>query len=352
MQFTFQERELETIGIYPSVGTNYGDPIYPVEKLNTPITPKENMRRFFEHEPLCWVPNPEADYNIIYPECVPDCFACKYEGGIDSFGVRWIPVTNNPMLPSFVDPECRILSDISQWREMEWPDVESWDWKAEARIYKNLDPDRMRKGIMITGFFERLIAVMGFENAATSLIEDSEEVEAFMDALLLYNKQVMQHYHDDLRCDVILFHDDWSAQYAPFFSLDTVMKLIVPRLKELVDYCHSLNMYFIHHSCGNGSLLLPAYLATGADAWQIQLDAVRDQFCEMIEQYGDQLLWDTYIIIEDPDEEQAKQYVDRICEEYGSSGKVALNFIDVMPETRSIDFRKYCYEAARLCINR
>lgn len=205
---------------------------------------------------------------------------------------------------------------------------------------------------MITGFFERMIAVMGFEDAAASLIEDPEEVGAFIDALLQYNKQVMKHYHDDLACDIILFHDGWSAQRSPFFSLNTVMELIVPRLKELVSYCHKLGMYFIHHSCGNGYMLLPAYLATGADAWQIQRNATEEHFPEIIEKYGDQLLLETYIVIEEPDEEKAKQFVDEICDKYGSSGKISLLFLDVMPETRSIDFRKYCYEAARLCVNR
>lgn len=351
MKYPFDQKELETVGVYPIAGTNYGDPIFPIEKLNTPITPKENMERFFKREDLCWVPDPEVDYNIIYPECVPDCYACKYEGGIDSFGVRWIPVENNPYVPSFVDPDCRILDDICNWRDLTWPDVDSWDWAAEKEKYSVLDPDRMRKGIMLTGFFERMIALMGFEDAAVALITEPEETGAFLDAILEYNMQVMKHYKEDLNCDIIIFHDDWSAQRSPFYSLETAMELLVPRLKKLVSYCHELGMYFIHHSCGNGYMLLDAYLATGADAWQIQLNATEDHFMEIIEEHGDEILLDTYIVIEEPDEEKAKQYVDEICKTYGSTGRVALIFLDILPETRTTDFRKYCYEAARKCVN-
>lgn len=350
MKFEFSENELKTMEIYPTVGTNYGDPFPKVEKLSAPITPKENMRRFFEHEKLCWVPDPEVDLNIIYPECVPDCYACKYEGGIDSFGVKWIPVKNNQYLPSFVDPNCILLEDIADWKKLQIPNVDSWDWAGEEQKYKDLDPDRMRKGIMLTGFFERMISLMGFEEAAASLITDPESVNEFMDAVLDYNLDVMEHYHKYLHTDVIIFHDDWSAQRAPFFSLAAANEFFAPRIKKMAERAHELGMYFIHHSCGNGMMLLPAYLSTGADAWQIQLNATQDNFLETAEKYGDRLLLETYITIETIDDEEAKNMVDEAYKKYGSTGKVSLIIFDLLADNRSFDMRKYAYEAARKCV--
>ena len=48
------------------------------------------------------------------------------------------------------------------------------------------------------------------------------------------------------------------------------MEMLVPHVKRLVDYAHSLGMRYEFHSCGKNEALVPCYLATGADIWAPQ----------------------------------------------------------------------------------
>lgn len=272
----FNEKELQFMGEYPKEGTYYGYPYDTIKRLNTPISVAENYKRFYRGEDFEWVPNRLTDVLDITPHCNKDVDACDFEGGYDTFGVKWIPVEGNEELPSFVEPGFIVLDDIANWRNLEWPDVEAWPWKEYADKYNKAykDDDRIKNGVILSGYFERLIAMMSFEEAAVALIEDPEEVSAFFEKLTDLNIKIADHYIDDFGCESILIHDDWSAQRSPFFSLETCMEVIEPHLKRLVDHVHEKGVLFTLHSCGNGEKLIPAMKAAGVDGWQAQIAAI------------------------------------------------------------------------------
>ena len=107
------------------------------------------------------------------------------KGGLDAFGVDWeyIPVAGGSM----VRPGKPFLEDISEWREkVKLPDVDAWDWEGSRSANAELleTDDHVRVMWIFTGFFERLISLLEFENAAVVLIdeEQKEEVHGFLDA--------------------------------------------------------------------------------------------------------------------------------------------------------------------------
>lgn len=292
---SFRKEELTVQGIFPNCDTFYGYTWPEVAKFNTPITPKENMKLFLHRKDCYWIPSIMNDINWIYPDIVPDCFACKFEGGIDSFGVEWIPTHPELFLPSFVKPGNPKLMDIADWTTLQFPDIDSWDWEASSIKFKEgLDKDRMNMGVILTSFFERLIALMDFQNAAMALLEDPDSVKAFFDKVADYNISLMEHYVKYYDIGMVFMHDDWGAQRAPFFKFETLRELIVPFYRRVTDRAHQLGLCFIGHCCGNSEVFVPAMIEAGIDIWQCQPNANPD-LLNTIKKYGDQIMFDVPI---------------------------------------------------------
>lgn len=118
MATPFSAFELRDTGkTYGTYGLFVGGEYDRVLCLDTPITPKENFKRFMSHrKDYEWVPDPMSDYFTITPEVNPDNHAMGMEGGLDSFGVEWEALENG--LPALVRPGNPKLKDIADWREL------------------------------------------------------------------------------------------------------------------------------------------------------------------------------------------------------------------------------------------
>ena len=201
----FTEEEMTRIGSYKLPGS-YGPASLEQPKLNTPITPRENMMRVMKGEQPMWLPNMNRDMNIVCPDMMPDASARAF-GGIDWFGVDWQyePLTKAAM----VRPGTRRLSDITKWREeLIFPDLNDLDWEKDSKeLYHMLPNDRFTYFIIYNGIFERLADLTSFEDAFCYLLEEQEELTAFFDKMIEWyiglTKIARTYYH----ADMILFHD-------------------------------------------------------------------------------------------------------------------------------------------------
>ncbi len=340
------QKELEGRGMYPAEGLWYGAPYAPVERLTTPITPRENLLRYYRGEDYLWIPDILSDQIDITPECNPDVKAQGFEGGYDAFGVKWIPVENAD-LPAFVEPGFILLEDIADWKTLKWPEPDEWNWAEDAERYNKTyeRDDRLRRGIVYSGYFERLISIMGFEGAAMALLTDPESVTEFFDGLTELNKKIMDHYIQDFGCESIMLHDDWSAQRSPFFSLDTARELLVPHMKKVADYAHEKGVLFTLHSCGNGQALIPAIKETGVDAWQVQIDALDGP--AVYEEAGDDFMIESYPLVPDGIRgEELERFIRSTLEAYTVRHKGLVEFYDMDPD-RLAECRRTVYKVSR-----
>lgn len=263
------------------------------------ITSKENWLRFLRGEKPEWIPIYSETQQIL-PTCVPENIARGFiterqtlpesaYGGPDIFGVPWVyeALVGGSMEDPSVPP---ILENIEDWPEViSFPDIDSWDWEgARKRNEGFLEPDRLTTTVIFTGFFERLISFMGFEGAAMAMIDEDyeEELHGLFDRLADVNIDLIAHYKKYFDIDLVYFHDDWGAQLAPFFSLDTCRRMIVPHLRKVADYCHENGIFFDLHSCGHNDLLVPAMIDAHVDCWCGQ--TMCDKFA-LWEQYGDRI---------------------------------------------------------------
>lgn len=332
---------------YATYGLFGGAPYSDIEQLHYPITPKENMLRFYRGEDYEWIPDTYSDVVDLTPDIDPDNIACGYEGGVDSFGVTWEALENG--LPAMVRPGNPKLDDLENWERLTISDPDTWDWKGCAEKYKVFHRERYFRGGLPTALFERLIDVLEFENAAIALLSQPEDVEAFLNRVTEYNLKVMKHFHEDFQVDGFFVSDDWSAQLAPFFSPQIARDLLLPHLKKMVDYAHSLGKQFTLHSCGNGLAFIPIWIEAGVDGWQFQESAIDiDEAIRLAD--GKLKLEGYWVIPEGLNDEESARYQEDIMRRYGPSGQVMTAFCDATYLV-SPRIRRTTYEIGRKIVN-
>ena len=293
----FDPKEMTVTGTYPARGSNPK-----MLELNTPVTPRENLLALYRKETPLWIPQffetkpfgpnvlPENKVRGMVMESLrmsPDDF-----GGEDMFGVDWI--FEKEVGGSMVVPGKPKVEDLEDWKEnLKFPDPDSWDWEGSRESNKEFVEKMYGKCAMritiFTGFFERLISWMDFENAAVAMIDEEQEElvhEVFSYLADLYIK-IIGHLKEIYPVDIVQMHDDWGSQRAPFFGVDTLTEMVSPHMKKVVDYCHSQGIFFDLHSCGYNKMVVPAMIAAGVDSWQPQM--INDTW-DICETYGDKII--------------------------------------------------------------
>ena len=243
------------------------------------MTAKENYRHYFNKEAYGWMPS-DLDLRFFHPEEFPDyvCrgfvhqeepFPAEKFGGTGWFNVQW-----------FYDPKQRgaidlghVIPDIEDWRQLKFPDLDAYDWEGIAK--KNaayLSHDKVPATTIYTGLFERLIAVLDFEDAAVALIDpdQQEDVKDFFEALTDFYIDYIRRFQKYFGLQHLTFHDDWGTQDTVIISPETHREMILPYVKKIVDACHEMGIVYEQHSCGYILSLLPQLFEAGADLWQGQ----------------------------------------------------------------------------------
>lgn len=264
------------------------------------LTKKENYMRFLRREKCEWIPC-LGDFQIFSPRIVPDnkarAFSVEVDpvppaqwGGEDMFGVEWeyIPVAGGSMEKEGVP---HLMDDVNDWKDViTFPDVDSWPWEEAAERNKNfIDRTKFVQVWFFTGFFERLISFMGFEDAAVAMIDEDQEdaIHELFDALADTYIKIIANYKKYFDIDGVYMHDDWGTQKSTFFSRSVAMDMIAPHMKKVSDYCHANGLVYESHSCGKNESIIDAYLAAGSDQWigQDMNDVVK-----LRREYGDKIV--------------------------------------------------------------
>ena len=293
----YNPKELDCKEFYPSSATGFpGSRIF-----NTPIFPKENYLALFKREMPLWIPT-SSDRRGFAPRIDPDNIARvqvfeaqplqpeEKVGGKDKHGVEWVYITVAG--GSMVKPGNPLLEDANDWeKKVHFPDLSTWDWEGSIAANKP-ELDKERRAItatILTGFFERLISLMDFENAAIAMIDESQKdaVKALFDHLADLYIDIVKRYKKAFNPMVFCVHDDWGSQKSPFFSLDTIREMLIPPISRVVQAVHDAGMFYDMHSCGKNEIIVPAYIEIGADYWSGQ--SINDR-AMLHDKYGDKLI--------------------------------------------------------------
>ena len=337
MGIPFDEKELEITEIEPASRKTPVD----FAHFTYPVSEREAVLRAYKQKPVWLITGKETQkFN---PRVVPDNIArgmvidaepfnaVTDGGGLDMFGIKWI---YEPQAFGSMEAQGEeLFDDANDWPDtVKWPDVDSWDWAGSAEANKDyFNPDKFVQPWLFTGWFERLISFMGFEEAAFSLLDEDQE-DAVYDLMMklsdLYIDIVdhfMQYYS---HIDSFYVHDDWGSQASALFNADVAERLIVPAMLKFNDHCHSLGLITELHSCGNaGAVQTPNIIKAGWDSWTPQR---MNGNAELWEKYGDQIILPPSLdqVSKDwSDEDQiaaAKAYVDRFCNTPGKMPYISM----------------------------
>ena len=262
------------------------------------LTPRENFKRFFRNEEYEWLPSNE-DQRLFVPAVIPSNVArgmvrqqnpypVEQYGGKDYFGVEWVYDAPNSGSME-VRPLLDDLEDLEEWEEkIVFPDLDSYDWAGcAAENAEYLDTDKLISTTIFSGFFERLISFIGFEDAAIALIDEDykEYVHALFDKLADFYIDLIARMNKHFGVEYFDFHDDWGTQRATIFSVKTYEEMIMPYIKKVADGAHAMGILMEQHSCGLIEDFIPGLIETGVDTWRGQ--AINDKK-KLVEEYGDQ----------------------------------------------------------------
>ena len=321
----FDPKELKVVAEVPK------NPIMPGMKIyDYPVTTKENCKAAYTKKPY-WQMLGNVECKTFTPRILPDNVARAFVfeatpfdpnkgGGKDMFGIEWEYVAQ--VGGSMVRPGKPFVEDAGEIMDkVQWPDIDKWDWEGSAKENKDFLTDSTFNLCWFqTGFYERLISFMDFENAIMAIFDEDQKdaVHAFFDKLAdLYIRIFDKFMTYFPKIDGFYIHDDWGSQKETFFSPAVAEEMIVPYMRRVTDFLHSKGRFCELHSCGQLLKQVPNMIKAGWDAWGGQ--AMNDTH-KIYELYGDQILvgvipepFDPETSSEEEQRAHARAYADQFC---------------------------------------
>ncbi|MCC8162641.1 MAG: hypothetical protein LIO86_05615 [Lachnospiraceae bacterium] len=292
-----------------------------------PFDMREEYFKFLNHEPTKIVVNQLVASAETGFGALPGPWIEKgpIGGGYDGFGVRWITPASGGGAPIPAPGEF-LLEDICDWREVvKFPDLDAFDWAADAEAAL-AQVDRTVQAVNFglgNGVYERLAALMGFEEALCAMVTDPEEVNAFFTALtdwkIEFVKKIKKYYHPD----TITYFDDIATERDLFMSPDAYRKLIKPHHKRFAQAVTNMGIKPILHCCGHAEVIVEDMIDCGWVAWNSVQPS--NDIVALCEKYGDRIGFiggfDSNGRPAQPDatEEEARAEIRRCIDTYGAT---------------------------------
>jgi hypothetical protein len=261
----------------------------------TNLSPRENYLRCMRHEEYEYVPLSITDCGMLGVLCPPE----KGEpdkGMVDGFGVHWVTADSavGGLIP---EPGKFLLTDVTQWKKkVVIPRVKDYDWEKMAEqsyamsLFGGPPPDRNRQAMNFSatcGVWERLAALMGFEEAMIALYEEPEACHELFTAITDYKIELAEVAAKYYKADTFTNFDDIATERQMFMSPDLYRLLIKPHHKRLNDAVKNFGMIPVQHTCGHAELCVEDYIETGAAAWSAVQTS--NDITAILDKYGDRL---------------------------------------------------------------
>ena len=194
-------------------------------------------------------------------------------GGKDVWGVEYVPTasTNGGCLPK---PGQFILEDVRRWRDViKAPDLSHTDWERVAKQHMaDAGVNRSVSALSVDthiGYFQHLMAFMGFENGLCALYEEKEACKELLDYLADFYIGILEAMIDYYQPDAIALKDDTATATAPFVSLEMFREFFVPLYQRQARCARERGLPITFHNCGRCEALLPPLVEeVGVTLWE------------------------------------------------------------------------------------
>lgn len=227
---------------------------------------KECVLAAYRREPQDFVPCSEL---VLHGAICPgDNYIVKAGEGYDAWGVRWYFSGGNPGLngPTPV-PGGELIDDFDGWEEtIRFPDVDALPWEITRSMVPEDRSDIVVYGLMLSGPFERMHYLAGFENSLCAFYESPGEVHKFLEAMEANRIACIDKLYEMAHPDVIQMQDDWGMQTSMLLSPELWREFFKPHEKHFTEHIHKLGMIYEHHSCGYIMPIVKDLVEIGVDA--------------------------------------------------------------------------------------
>ncbi len=280
------------------------------------LTEKENFLMTLRGECPEWIPA----YSIVAPpegQPAPPCILVSpeflqkhrknYVGGIDPFGVEYVysDAVFGATMPKTSD---FILKDIRQWRDViKAPDISHFDWERLCKEdIERSRIDRSQTALSLDlhfGYFQNLMAFMGFTEGLCAIYEEPEECKALMEYLCDFYCDVCAHIIDYYQPDVISLKDDTAGWGAPFMSPESYEDIFVPQYRRQAAFGVERGLPITFHNCGKCECYIDMMRSVGTTLWE-PCQTCNDVF-GIKKKYGNSLVlaggWEAKGRLQEPD---------------------------------------------------
>ena len=254
---------------------------------------KANYLNFLHHKPTTLIPNMFVGNKVMGFGALNGPSIEKgnpFGDPVDGFGIKWeYPTTGGGA--AVPDVRCTVMDDVTEWREkVKIPDPAAFDWKAAYEMEcRMIGAPRRDQEVVAFGFgngvFERLAALMGFEDALIAMAMEPEETNALFEAITDYKVKALDYIIDAYHPDTIVYYDDVATERNLFMSPETFRTLIKPHHKRFAQECIKRGVMPIYHCCGHAEVIVEDMIDCGWVSWSsVQ---VSNDICKLIETYGD-----------------------------------------------------------------
>ena len=192
---------------------------------------------------------------------------------LDRWGVTFDFPENAPGAMPISTPDVRVLKDITQWRDqVKAPDIasncaEGWE-EARARAKETSGDSYLTTAMMVTGIFETLHNLMGFEDTLTAFYEHPQEMHELIDYIADYRLEYEKMLVENLHPDAVLAHDDWGTKDALFMHPDTWREFFKEPYRKLYSYLRENNVIVVHHADSYLAPIVEDMAEIGINVWQ------------------------------------------------------------------------------------
>lgn len=295
----------------------------------TQITPKENfLNVLVNHADPVWTP-------VMGMDCKTSGFASNWlekgpvGGGKDGFGVTWEAPASGGGAPIPRPGDFMFdFDDMPEWEEyVHFPNLDDMDWRAhaEASLTKNGEKiDRNTYALSYgigNGPYERIAALIGFENTLLALAEYPDDTKRLAEAIVDWKLEQVKYVKKWIDPDIIINYDDFCTQRSPFFSPEAYREVFLPVNTRYYQGIRDQGIIPVQHTCGYATSLVDMIIESGAQAWASVQPC--NPISDLIDKYGDRFTfiggYDTVgpCSLPDATDEEIAEEAYRCIREYG-----------------------------------
>lgn len=198
----------------------------------------------------------------------------KGGGHRDIWGVPYV-ANKEAGFAGLPEPGNFILHDITKWRDViKAPDISNIDWEQMAKKdlaalrARGTDPNETAMCFHLHGgYFQTLMAFMGFVEGLCAIQEEPEEVYALFDYLCNFYTEVGERAIDYYKPDVVQITDDIAAWAMPFVSPDQYRSLIKPFQVRDAKLGNDRGLPIAMHCCGKCDMFVEDWIGFGVRYW-------------------------------------------------------------------------------------